>query len=229
MRFIADLHIHSKYSIATRRDLSPENIWKWAQLKRITVIGTGDFTHPAWLKELKEKIVPVGYGLFCLKKKYRLNGILYSCNADVFFLQSGEISCIYSKEGGPRKIHSIIFIHAFTDAKRLNTALSKIGTLATYGRPILRLDVKELLKIMLDSSAAAMLAPAHAWSPYFSVFSAGSGFDSLEECFEELTPDVYTIETGLSSNPVMNLRLSFLKNYNPDIQFRCPFPKQDRT
>ncbi len=211
MRFIADLHIHSNNSIATSRDLSPENIWKWAQLKGITVIGTGDLTHPGWFKELKEKLEPVRDGLFCLKKKYRSNDIPDSCNADVFFLLSGEISCIYSKKGKTRKIHSIILVRDFSDAAKLNTALSKIGPLTADGRPILKLDVKELLKIMLDSSTDAMLVPAHAWTPHFSIFSAGSGFDSLEECFEELTPDVYAIETGLSSNPAMNWRLSSLK------------------
>jgi uncharacterized protein (TIGR00375 family) len=211
MHFIADLHVHSKYSIATSKDLSPENIWKWAQLKGITVIGTGDFTHPVWLKELKEKIEPAGDGLFCLKKKYRSNDIPDSCNADVVFLLSGEISCIYSKKGKTRKIHSIIFVRDFADAAKLNTALSKIGTPTADGRPILRLDVKELLKIALDSSADAMLVPAHAWTPHFSVFSSGSGFDSLEECFEELIPNVYAVETGLSSDPAMNWRLSFLK------------------
>jgi uncharacterized protein (TIGR00375 family) len=211
MRFIADLHIHSKYSVATSKDLSPENIWKWAQLKGITVIGTGDFTHPAWLKELKDKIEPAGDGLFCLKKKYRLNDIPDSCIADVFFLLSGEISCIYSKKGKTRKIHSIIFVRDFADAVKLNMALSRIGNLSADGRPILRLDVKELLKIVIDSSAYAMLVPAHAWTPHYSVFSKVSGFDSLEECFEELTPHVYAIETGLSSDPAMNRRLSFLE------------------
>ena len=211
MRFIADFHIHSKYSIATSRDLSPESIWKWAQLKGISVIGTGDITHPVWIKELEEKMAGAGNGLYCLKKKYRLNGIPHSCDADVFFLLSGEISCIYSKKGKTRKIHSIIFTRDFTDATRLNKALSRIGNLAADGRPVLKLDVKELLKIVLDSSADAMLVPAHAWTPHFSVFSAGSGFDSLEECFEELTPHVYAVETGLSSNPSMNWRLSFLK------------------
>ncbi|HVO67723.1 MAG TPA: endonuclease Q family protein [Syntrophales bacterium] len=210
MRFIADLHIHSKYSIATSRDLSPENIWKWAQLKGITVIGTGDITHPGWFKELKEKIVPAGNGLFCLKKKYRSHCIPDSCNADVFFLLSGEISCIYSKKGKTRKIHSLILLRDFADAAKLNMALSKIGTLTSDGRPILRLDVKELLKIALGSSADAMLVPAHAWTPHFSVFGAASGFDSLKDCFEELTHNIYTIETGLSSDPAMNWRLSFL-------------------
>jgi uncharacterized protein (TIGR00375 family) len=210
MRFIADLHIHSKYSRATSKDMSPESIWRWAQLKGITVIGTGDFTHLKWLKELNEKLVPAGNGLFTLKNELYTDGIPDSCKADVFFMLSAEISCIYSKNGKTRKIHSVIFVPDFSDAAKINIALSKIGNLHSDGRPILGLDAKELLKIVLDVSPDAMLVPAHAWTPHFSVFGAASGFDSLEECFEELTPNIYAIETGLSSDPPMNWRLSAL-------------------
>jgi uncharacterized protein (TIGR00375 family) len=210
MRFIADLHIHSKYSIATSIDLSPEIIWKWAQLKGITVIGTGDFTHPAWLGELREKLEPAGNGLYRLKKKFQSHDIPGSCKASVYFLPSVEISCVYKKEGKTRKIHSIVFVPDLSDAAKLNRALAKIGRLASDGRPVLKLDAKDLLKIVLDSCAEAMLVPAHAWTPHFSVFGAVSGFVSLEECFEELTPNIYAIETGLSSDPAMNWRLSSL-------------------
>lgn len=210
MRFIADLHIHSRYSRATSKDMSPENIWKWAQLKGITVIGTGDFTHPEWFKELREKIESSENGLFRLKKEFQLDDVPDLCKADVFFILSAEISCIYSKKGKIRKIHSIVFVPDFATAARINTVLSKIGNLSSDGRPILGLDSKELLKIILDVSDEAMLVPAHAWTPHFSVFGAGSGFDSIEECFEELTPYVYAIETGLSSDPLMNWRLSSL-------------------
>jgi uncharacterized protein (TIGR00375 family) len=210
MRFVADLHIHSKYSRATSKEMSPESIWKWAQLKGITVIGTGDFTHPQWLKELHEKLLPAGNGLFTLKSELHGDGIPESCKADVFFMLSAEISCIYSKNGKTRKIHSVIFVPDFSDAAKINIALSKIGNLHSDGRPILGLDAKELLKIVLDVSPDAMLVPAHAWTPHFSVFGAASGFDSLEECFDELTPNIYAIETGLSSDPPMNRRLSAL-------------------
>ena len=210
MRFIADLHIHSRYSRATSKDMSPESIGKWAQLKGITVIGTGDFTHPQWFKELREKLEPAGNGLFRLKKDYQENDVPAACSSDVLFMLSAEISSIYRKEGKTRKIHSIIFVPDVSDAARLNAALSKIGNLTADGRPILGLDAKELLKIVLDSSPGAMLVPAHAWTPHFSVFGAVSGFDSLEECFEELTPHIYAIETGLSSDPPMNRRLSAL-------------------
>jgi uncharacterized protein (TIGR00375 family) len=210
MRFIADLHVHSKYSRATSRAMSPEIIWKWAQLKGITVIGTGDFTHPEWLKELNETLEPAGNGLFKLKKELLTDDIPESCKLDVSFLLSAEISCIYSKNGKTRKIHSILFIPDFADAARINIALSKIGNLNADGRPILGLDAKELLKIVMDVSPDAILIPAHAWTPHFSVFGAVSGFDSLEECFEELTPHIHAIETGLSSDPTMNRRLSAL-------------------
>ncbi|HBO83927.1 MAG TPA: DNA helicase UvrD, partial [Deltaproteobacteria bacterium] len=210
MRFIADLHIHSKYSRATSRDMSPEGIWKWAQLKGIIVIGTGDFTHPAWFKELNEKLEPVGNGLFRLKMDLQTEDVPDTCRAEVYFLLSAEISCIYSKIGRTRKIHSIVFAPDFKDAARISIALSKIGNLSADGRPILGLDAKELLKIVIDVSPQAMLVPAHAWTPHFSVFGAVSGFDSLEECFEDLTPHIHAIETGLSSDPAINWRLSAL-------------------
>jgi uncharacterized protein (TIGR00375 family) len=210
MRFIADLHVHSHYSRATSKDMSPEGISKWAQLKGITVIGTGDFTHPGWLKELDQKLVPAGNGLFTLKKEYLTDDVPGSCKSDVYFILSAEISCIYSKDGKTRKIHSIILAPDFASAARLNLALSKIGNLNADGRPILGLDAKELFKITLDAIPDAMYIPAHAWTPHFSVFGAASGFDSLEECYEELTPHIHAIETGLSSDPLMNWRLSAL-------------------
>jgi len=210
MRFIADLHIHSKYSRATSPSMSPENLWKWAQLKGITVIGTGDFTHPQWLGELNEALEPLGNGLFTLKKKLRSDDVPDACRADLYFLLSAEISCIYSKNGKTRKVHSIVLSPDFDDAARINSALSKIGNLKSDGRPILGLDAKELLKIVLNESPDSLLIPAHAWTPHFSVFGAVSGFDSLEECYEELTPHIHAIETGLSSDPQMNWRISAL-------------------
>lgn len=210
MRFIADLHVHSHYSRATSSDMSPEGIWKWAQLKGITVIGTGDFTHPAWLKELVEKLEPAQNGLFKLKKEFQSDDVPASCRADVHFILSAEISCIYGKNGKTRKVHSVILMPDFASVARLNLALSKIGNLNADGRPILGLDAKELLRITLEASPEAMYIPAHAWTPHFSVFGAVSGFDSLEECYEELAPHIHAIETGLSSDPLMNWRLSAL-------------------
>lgn len=190
--------------------MSPEGIWRWAQLKGITVIGTGDITHPEWLKELKKKLEPTGNGLFALRKKFRTVDVPASCRSDVFFVLSGEISCIYSKKGRTRKIHSVVLVPDFGCAARLNRYLSRIGNLHADGRPILGLDAKELLEITLNAAPDAMLIPAHAWTPHFSVFGAESGFDSLEECFEDMTRHIHAIETGLSSDPPMNWRLSAL-------------------
>jgi uncharacterized protein (TIGR00375 family) len=210
MRFIADLHVHSHYSRATSQDMSPEGIWKWAQLKGITVIGTGDFTHPQWLKELKEKLQPVGNGLFMLRKKFQTEDVPDSCRADVYFILSAEISCIYSKNGKTRKVHSVVLAPDFGAAERLNLLLTRIGNLKSDGRPILGLDAKKLLQLTLDASPENLTIPAHVWTPHFSVLGAASGFDSLQECYEELTPNIYAIETGLSSDPLMNWRLSSL-------------------
>ncbi len=210
MRFIADLHIHSRYSRACSRDLTPENLWRWGQLKGIRVIGTGDITHPLWMDELREKLEPAEEGLFTLRKGLRTDDVPVSCRTEVSFLLSGEISCIYSKGGKTRKVHALVFLPGFEAAVRLNRSLAKIGNIASDGRPILGLDAKRLLQIVLDISPDAMLVPAHAWTPHFSVFGAVSGFDSLEECFEELTPHIHAIETGLSSDPPMNWRLSML-------------------
>jgi uncharacterized protein (TIGR00375 family) len=212
MRFIADLHIHSKYSRATSKNMSPEAIWKWAQIKGIEVVGTGDFTHPGWLKELSEKIEPSGNGLFKLKKEYESNGVPESCKSEVSFILSAEISCIYRKNDRTRKVHSLILVPDFSDAARINLALSRIGNLKADGRPILGLDALELLKTVMDLCPSAVFIPAHAWTPHFSVFGAVSGFDSLEECFEDYTPFINAIETGLSSDPAMNWRLSALDN-----------------
>jgi uncharacterized protein (TIGR00375 family) len=188
-----------------------ESMWKWAQLKGISVIGTGDFTHPAWLQELNEKLEPVGNGLFCLHDKFKDGiDIPIACQDDVFFLLSAEISCIFRKADKTRKVHCLVFLSDLLQARQLSTALARIGNISSDGRPILGLDAKELLKIVLDIAPDALFVPAHAWTPHFSIFGAESGFDSLEECFEDLTSHIYAIETGLSSDPSMNWRISRL-------------------
>jgi uncharacterized protein (TIGR00375 family) len=192
--------------------MSPETIWKWAQIKGIRVVGTGDFTHPAWLKELSEKLEPAGDGLFKLKKEYEANDVPDSCKAEVSLILSSEISTIYRKHDRTRKVHSLILVPDFSDAARINLVLSRIGNLNADGRPILGLDARELLKIVIDICPTAVFIPAHAWTPHFSVFGAASGFDSLEECFENYTSHIKAIETGLSSDPPMNWRLSALDN-----------------
>ena len=200
MKFIADLHLHSKHSRATSPQMDLENLNKWAQIKGVKVLGTGDFTHPVWFKELKEKLEPAEAGLFKIKKN----------KEGTKFILSSEISCIYSKGGRVRKIHIIVFASSLEVVEKINIRLGWIGNLAADGRPILGLDAKELAKIVLDISKDCLIVPAHAWTPWFSIFGSRSGFDSIEECFEDYSKYIYAIETGLSSDPAMNWRLSAL-------------------
>jgi uncharacterized protein (TIGR00375 family) len=210
MRFYADLHIHSRYSRATSSEMSPEILQKWACLKGITVLGTGDFTHPLWFKELQEKLQPAKNGMYELKKTVQASSVFASCFIDVFFILTAEISCIYKKNGRTRKVHVLILAPDFAGAYQINKELAKIGNLSSDGRPIIGLDAKELLQIVLEASPDALCIPAHVWTPHFSVFGFESGFNSLEECFDDLSPYIYAIETGLSSNPPMNWRVSAL-------------------
>lgn len=227
MQFIADFHIHSKYSRATSKEMNLESLDKWAKIKGIDVLGTGDFTHPLWFKELKEKLEPAEPGLYKLKEKYakefsarsgsafggqKNGGDWYDNKKQTRFILTVEISEIYSKGGKVRRIHNLIFAPSFEIAEKINQRLGFIGNLKSDGRPILGLDAKELAKIVFDISEDCFLVPAHAWTPWFSVFGSMSGFDSLEECFEEYVKYIYAIETGLSSDPAMNRRLSALDN-----------------
>ena len=207
MQFVADFHLHSKYSRATSKNMDVDNLNKWARIKGIDILGTGDFTHPLWLKELKEKLEPAENGLFRYKEKNTNNN-----HSEVRFILTVEISGIYSKGGKVRKIHNIIFAPSFEAVEKINTHLGWIGNLKSDGRPILGLDSKELAKIVLDISEDCLIIPAHAWTPWFSIFGSKSGFDSIEECFEEYTKYIYAIETGLSSDPEMNWQLSALDN-----------------
>ncbi len=215
MDFIADFHIHSHYSRATSKEMNLVSLYKWGQIKGIQVIGTGDFTHPAWFNEIREKLVEAEPGLFTLKKELEekvMKEVPPSCRSLMRFLLTVEISCIYSKGGKVRKVHMVLAAPSFTAAAKINEALSRVGNLFADGRPILGLNAKELVKIALDASPDCMIIPAHAWTPHFGVLGHGSGFNSLEECFEELTPKITAIETGLSSDPAMNRRLSMLDN-----------------
>jgi uncharacterized protein (TIGR00375 family) len=210
LKFIADLHIHSRYSRATSSDLSPETLWRWGQLKGIRVIGTGDCTHPDWLSELETKLAPGEPGLLTLRDLPHPSGVFESCRAEISFVISGEISCIYKKRGKTRRVHCLVYLPEFAAARRLNAALARIGNLASDGRPILKLDARDLLEMTLEASPEAMLIPAHAWTPHFSIFGHSSAFDSLSDCFDDLAGEVHAIETGLSSDPAMNWRLSAL-------------------
>lgn len=207
---IADLHIHSRYSRGCSRDLSPETLWRWSQLKGIDVVGTGDFTHPGWIAELQEKLEPDEGGLLRLRGEVPRPEVYGSCHAEVRFLLTAEISCIYRRHDRTRKVHLVLLAPDFPTVKRINAALAAIGNLASDGRPILGLDAYRLLEIMLSISPEIQVIPAHAWTPHFSVFGAFSGFDSLEECFGDLTPHIRAIETGLSSDPAMNRMLPAL-------------------
>ncbi|UCD87133.1 MAG: UvrD-helicase domain-containing protein, partial [Desulfobacterales bacterium] len=216
MEFIADLHIHSYLSRATAKNLNLEHLNLWAQLKGITVVGTGDFTHPQWFSELSQKLEPAEGGLFNLKPEHAAQTasmVPTSCRGTVRFILSGEVSSIYKKDGKTRKVHNVVFVPGLEFAEKLNQRLSRIGNIASDGRPILGLDCKKLLEIVLETSEDAFLIPAHIWTPWFSVLGSKSGFDSLEECFEDLTPQIFAVETGLSSDPAMNWRVSSLDGY----------------
>ena len=213
MSFVADLHIHSRYSRAVSRDMVPESLYRWAQLKGITVVGTGDFTHPAWFTELQEKLEPAEPGLYRLKPELAAPvdaEIPAACRAEVRFMLTTEISSIYKRHERTRKVHNLIFAPSFSAVANMTDKLARIGNLHSDGRPILGLDSEELLRIMIERAPEALFVPAHAWTPHFSVFGANSGFDSLEECFGDLSPHIRVIETGLSSDPPMNWRLSQL-------------------
>ena len=189
------------------------SLTRWSQLKGTAVMGTGDFTHPEWFAEIKEKLEPAEPGLFRLKPEFeRLVDLEVpeSCRGKMRFMLSVEVCTIYKKNGRVRKAHSLLFAPSFEVVQKINKKLGAIGNIVHDGRPILGLDTKELLKIVLDASPDAMLIPAHAWTPHFSVFGSISGFDSLEECFDELAPEVFAIETGLSSDPAMNWQVESL-------------------
>jgi len=199
-KIIADLHIHSKYSRATSPKMDLECLDEVAKQKGIDIVGTGDFTHPAWFDNMNAKLAPAEEGLFKLKQK----------NKGTRFILTSEISCIYKKNEKVRKVHMLLLAPDLKTVEKINTKLDTIGNLKADGRPILGLDAKELAKIALDANKDCLVVPSHMWTPWFSVFGSKSGFDSLEECFDDYTKYIYAGETGLSSDPEMNWRLSLL-------------------
>ncbi len=208
MKYIADLHIHSHFSRATSGLLRPEHLDYYAGLKGIKVVGTGDFTHPGWLDELKEKTYPDGNGFLKLKKDYSVDSPFGS---DTRFILTAEISNIYKRDGRVRKVHNLILVKDFLEAEKINRRLKNIGgNLTSDGRPILGLDSRDLLEIVLDCSEDNYFIPAHIWTPWFSMLGSKSGFDSIDECFADLSGHIHTIETGLSTDPPMNWLCSFL-------------------
>ena len=213
MKMIADLHIHSRFSMATSKEGTPENMDFWARKKGISLIGTGDFTHPVWREELKERLVSEGNGLYRLRDEYVKEESRKFPGEGTRFVVSGEISSIYKKNGKTRKVHNVILLPSLEAADAMAQRLEKIGNIHSDGRPILGLDSHDLLEMMLDVCPEGILIPAHIWTPHFSVLGAKSGFDSVEECFEELAPYIHALETGLSSDPAMNWRISKLDRY----------------
>ena len=213
MKTIADLHIHSRFSMATSKEGTPENLDFWARKKGISLIGTGDFTHPVWREELKERLVSEGNGLYRLRDAYVKEESRKFPGEGTRFVVSGEISSIYKKNGKTRKVHNVILLPSLEAADAMAQRLEKIGNIHSDGRPILGLDSHDLLEMMLDVCPEGIMIPAHIWTPHFSVLGAKSGFDSVEECFEELAPYIHALETGLSSDPAMNWRISKLDRY----------------
>lgn len=216
MKFVADLHLHSHYSRATSKELTFEHLAKWAQLKGVHVVGSGDIAHPGWLQEMKDKLEPAEEGLFRLKDEYaravqaEVPGV---CQAPVRFMLAGEISSIYKKNERVRKVHNVIFAPTLATVEKIQAALEKIGNIRADGRPILGLPSRDLLEIILEVDPACYLIPAHIWTPWFSLLGSKSGYDSVEECFDDLTPYIFALETGLSSDPPMNWRVSMLDRY----------------
>jgi uncharacterized protein (TIGR00375 family) len=200
MQFIADLHIHSHFSRATSHDMLIPRIAEIARLKGIKLLGTGDFTHPKWLELLKKDLKPAGSGFFTYK--------------DIYFVLTTEVNNIYTKNARLRRIHNIIFSPDFSDVDKINQFLAKYGSLASDGRPTLSLDSYKMLAEIKELSPKSFLVPSHIWTPWFSLYGSNSGFDSIKDCFGDLTKEIVALETGLSSDPAMNWRLSELDSFS---------------
>lgn len=220
MSFIADLHIHSRFSRATSKQLTPVHLAAWARCKGIDLLGTGDFTHPQWRQELREQLTEdADSGLYRLRQGKAAapdflegdGGLLH--DAEPRFILQTEISSIYKRHGKVRKVHNLVFVPTLEDADKLSQRLESIGNLASDGRPILGLDSRDLLEICLETCPRSVLVPAHVWTPWFALFGSKSGFDRLEDCFGDLSSHIFALETGLSSDPAMNRLVSALDGY----------------
>jgi DNA helicase II / ATP-dependent DNA helicase PcrA len=216
VRYYADLHVHSKYSRACSRDCDVRNLAWWARRKGITVLGTGDFTHPAWAQELRETLEPAEPGLFKLRDDIDadvLRKLPPNCHGEVRFVLEVEISTIYKRDDRTRKVHHLCYVPDFDAADKFTASLAKIGNLGSDGRPILGLDSRDLLEITLESGEGSYLVPAHVWTPWFAVLGSKSGFDAVADCYADLADHVFAVETGLSSDPAMNWQVSGLDRY----------------
>ena len=197
--FVADFHIHSRYSRATSKDLTVAELAKWAKLKGVGVLGTGDFTHPLWLQELQDALRPSATGLFT--------------HDGATFMLTTEVNTLYYKDGDCHQIHHLLLAPSFEAVERINRELEAFGSLMQDGRPMLKMEAWRLVELVRGVEPRAAIIPAHIWTPHFSVFGSNSGFDALEACFESQTPHIFALETGLSSDPAMNWRLSALDRF----------------
>ncbi|MBS7641375.1 MAG: endonuclease Q family protein [Candidatus Bathyarchaeia archaeon] len=205
MRVIADLHIHSKYSRATSTSMNVQEIARFSQIKGLTIVGTGDFTHPEWLRELKSELVEVdGTGLY---KPAKMPG------SPVYFMITSEVSTVFTFAGETKRVHHVILTPSIEVAEQINDRLSKYGDLGADGRPTLNMSAAHLVEEVMEVSRSNVIFPAHAWTPWFSIFGAFSGFDRIEDCYQDMTKHIFAIETGLSSDPPMNWRLSALDKF----------------
>ena len=215
--FAADLHIHSRFSRATSKALTIRNLAAWAEVKGLSVLGTGDCTHPGWLDEIERELVEDGSGLLRLRDPGSLEGQIpdmpLGLSGGARFMLQGEISSIYKRGGKVRKVHNLVYLPTLEAARALNVKLAQVGNLASDGRPILGLDSRNLLEMVLETHPEAFLIPAHIWTPWFSLFGSMSGFDSVEECYGDLSNEIFAMETGLSSDPSMNWTISALDRY----------------
>lgn len=209
---LADFHTHSRFSWATSRLGSLESLESYARQKGLQLVGTGDFTHPAWRQELAEKLEPAQPGLYTLAPRFRQPEQILGEGGwpDPLFVVTGEVSCVYRQEGRARKVHCLILLPGLEAAERLSRRLESFGKLSADGRPVLKLSCRQLLAITLDSCPEALLIPAHIWTPHYSMLGAFSQFDSLEQCFGDLAGHIRAVETGLSSDPPMNWRVPAL-------------------
>ncbi len=226
MNFLADLHIHSPYSRATSKKSNLAGLAAWAQVKGIHLLGTGDFTHPGWFAELEEQLAPAEQGLFHLRNPAVPQALAGATPTpfDIRFALTAEISSIYKRHGKVRKVHNIIFCPDFNSARAFNARLAAIGNIHSDGRPILGLDCRNLLEIVLEEIPGGFLVPAHIWTPWFSLFGSKSGFDSVEECFGDLSDHIFALETGLSSDPDMNRLISALDRFTLISNSDCHSP-----
>lgn len=224
MPYIADFHTHSHYSYATSKHSNLVGLCNWGKIKGIQLLGTGDFTHPGWLSELKENLIDEGNGFFKLKSNL-VPGIETLKKIDLRFILTAEISCIYKKNEQTKKSHHVLVVPDFQSALNINYKLAKIGNLASDGRPILKLSARNLLEILLESAPDGFLIPAHIWTPWFSIFGSRSGYDSIFDCFEDLSDQIFCLETGLSADPEMIRHISALDQYTLLSNSDCHSPE----